>query len=149
MKTELTVKQQRFIDCYNGNIKEAAQKSGLSYRYCRKLVAKRNILSAIRTRQDTEIRPRQIADRQERQKFWTKVMNDPKKSMNDRLRASELLGKSEADFTDRIDHSVVQRPCGVLVVGGSFKTAAEFQEAAAKQQAELWAKHHRGKNESR
>ena len=37
-----------------------------------------------------------------RQEFWTKVMNDPDEDMKNRLRAAELLGKSEADFLDRI-----------------------------------------------
>jgi len=52
-----------------------------------------------------------VASREQRQKFWTDVMNgnitergnDPK--LSDRLRASELLGKTQADFIDRIDHS--------------------------------------------
>ncbi|MGD0572288.1 MAG: hypothetical protein ABSB11_04640 [Sedimentisphaerales bacterium] len=99
-KGKFTCKQQKFIDSYNGNIKEAAEKAGLSYRYCRKLVAKRNIMEAIQNRENTEIRPKIIATRQERQHFWTELMNNESEDTNDRLKASELLGKSEADFTE-------------------------------------------------
>ena len=101
---KLTNKQQRFVDSYDGDIKKTAKKAGLSYGYCRRLVTKTNILEAIRYRQDTEIRPRTIANRQQRQKFWNETMRDEKQDMRDRLRASELLGRSEADF---VKHLVV------------------------------------------
>ena len=104
VKKELTLKQQTFVDCFDGNIKEAAEKSGLSYRYCRGLVAKKHILEAIRNRQDTEIRPKTIGTRQERQSFWTEIMRNKAAMMRDRLKASELLGKSEADFTENMNH---------------------------------------------
>ena len=45
---------------------------------------------------------RLVADRKGRQEFWTQVMDDPEESMINRLRASELLGKSEGDFLQRI-----------------------------------------------
>ena len=51
-----------------------------------------------------EIAKQSIASRAERQSFWTKVANGEVDgaSMGDRLRASELLGRSEADFTDKM-----------------------------------------------
>ena len=103
---EKTTKQQRFIDCYGGDIKEAAEKAGLSYDYARRLVTKSHIIEAIRNREQTESRPKDIADRQERQAFWTEIERDKSQSTGDRLRASELLGKSEIDFVEkRIDDS--------------------------------------------
>ncbi len=39
-----------------------------------------------------------ILSRAERQAFWSEVAASPDVSMADKLRASELLGKSEADF---------------------------------------------------
>ncbi len=60
---QFTTKQQKLIDCYDGNIKEAAEKAGLSYDYARRLVTKSHILKAIRNRQDTEVRPKEIANR--------------------------------------------------------------------------------------
>lgn len=112
-----TLKQQCFIDCYAGDIKEAAKKAKISYGYARQLLTKSNILAAVRNRQDTEIRPKTIADRQERQAFWTKTMRDRKEETKDRLKASELLGKSEADFTENLAHRFPEG-CGVLLIGG-------------------------------
>lgn len=112
---QFTTKQQRFIDCYAGGIKEAAEKAGLSYDYARKLVTKTHILQAIKDRQDNELRPQAIADRQRRQEFWTQVMEDEKQETRDRLKASELLGKSEADFTENLSHKFPEG-CGVMLV---------------------------------
>lgn len=99
-KPQFTVKQQRFIDAYDGDIKKAAKKAKITYQYARRLATKSNILAAIKHRQDTEIRPKTIMTRQQRQQFWSEVANDENVEMKDRLRASELLGKSEADFVD-------------------------------------------------
>jgi hypothetical protein len=55
-----------------------------------------------------------IASREERQAWWTKVMKDEDAGMYDRLRASELLGKSDADFVDR--HELTGKDGGDLVV---------------------------------
>lgn len=40
-------------------------------------------------------------DRDERKQFWSEMMDTADRS-SDRLKASELLGRSEADFTDKI-----------------------------------------------
>ena len=104
---ELTDKQQKFIDCYDGDTKKAAKTAKLSYDYARRLVTKGHILKAIRYRIDNEIRPAMIATRQERQKFWSEIMKDTKQTMRDRLRASELLGKSEMDFPNKTEISGV------------------------------------------
>ncbi len=42
-----------------------------------------------------------IATRSERQQFWTEMYKDSNKQPSDRLRASELLGKSECDFIEK------------------------------------------------
>lgn len=99
----LTTKQKIFVESYSGSIKEASKSSGLSYDYCRKIVTKPHILKAIRERESTQLNPL-IATRQERQTFWTQTMKDDKADIKDRLKASELLGKSEADFVDRKRH---------------------------------------------
>lgn len=39
-----------------------------------------------------------IADMEERQRFWTSVMRDGKELMANRLRASEFLAKMQNDF---------------------------------------------------
>jgi len=114
---ELTDKQQKLVDCYDGDIKKAAKKAKISYGYARQLLTKSNILAAIRNRIDTEIRPAIIASRQQRQKFWSDIMDDSRQLMRDRLRASELLGKSEMDFPNRTELTGVNgEPIPVSIV---------------------------------
>lgn len=50
-----------------------------------------------------------IKNRAERQVFWSDVCDSDKVAMADRLRASELLGRSEADFTDNINSTDIVR----------------------------------------
>lgn len=42
-----------------------------------------------------------ISTKVDRQMFWTSTMNDPGFSIGMRLKASEMLGRSENDFIDR------------------------------------------------
>ena len=100
----LTPKQRAFVEAYQGNASQAAIEAGYSAKTAEwqgpQLLQKPHVREAIKKRQDIESRER-IANRQERQAFWTKIMFDPNENMKDRLRASELLGKSECDFTER------------------------------------------------
>jgi len=43
-----------------------------------------------------------IANREERQAFWTAILRDEGRPIDERLRASELLARSEADFLTRV-----------------------------------------------
>ena len=117
----LTAKQRRYVDCFDGDIKRSAEKAGISYVYAKELHAKTcyaHIMEYIRNINDNQS-SKNIATRQERQEFWTKVLNGTEKfeviigtgktakvveipaKMADRLKASELLGRSFADFMDR------------------------------------------------
>jgi phage terminase small subunit len=103
----LTANQQKFVDAYSGNATEAARIAGYSHPEvagCR-LLKNAKIASAIRERQVKEAEPH-IATRQDRQKFWTEIMHgrlaDAEPDLRDRLKASELLGKSECDFSEKI-----------------------------------------------
>ena len=103
---KLTPKQKRFVEAYTGNATEAALKAGYSQKTAAFIGAenlkKHQIIQAIFHREKKAIRPL-IATREERQKFWTSAMQDTKQDMRDRLRASELLGKSEGDFLERVE----------------------------------------------
>lgn len=102
----LTTKQQKFVDAYQGNATEAALFAGYSKKTAPFIGAenlkKPQVLAAIKARQEKEAAPI-IASRQDRQKFWSLTMSDKNADMKDRLKASELLGKSEADFTDNLN----------------------------------------------
>jgi hypothetical protein len=126
----LSHKLQTFVDVYDGDTNKAADIAGISRQYGRLLMVSldsasarplaREVQLAISQRRSTEMRDK-ILSRQQRQEFWTKIANgDPIQvgtetnketgettpimaipSVSDRLRASELLGKSELDFADK------------------------------------------------
>ena len=101
----LTKKQQKFIQAYSGNASEAARMAGYSSRTAKaigfELLTKPDIADAIRER-EKERTDSMIATREERQQFWTAILRDPETELRDRLRASELLGRSEGDFLERV-----------------------------------------------
>lgn len=107
VERKLTVKQQRFADLYDGNGVKAAREAGYKGNnitlaaVARENLAKPHILNIIKKRENKR-NEKGIADREGRQKFWTEVMDDKAELTKDRLRSSELLGRSEADFTDNI-----------------------------------------------
>ena len=117
----LTIKQQRFVDYYDGNGTQAAEKAGYSTprQEAARLLSNADIQAAIRSR-ELRRREKTIMCRKDRQKFWTRVITGEETtkvaigkgknkkvvsippSFNERLKASELLGRSEADFTDKV-----------------------------------------------
>jgi len=105
---EMTARQRAFVEAYTDNATEAAIKAGYSpktaYSQGQRLLKNVEIAQAIRERENERNNPH-IATREKRQQFWTRVMNDPNEDMKDRLTASKLLGQSEGDFLDRVEHS--------------------------------------------
>lgn len=103
-RNELTAKQRRFVEAYDGNATQAAIAAGYSQKIARQMgqvnMTKRVILAEIKARETVRCTPL-IASRAERQQFWSSVMRDKDQQMRDRLKAAELLGKSEADFVER------------------------------------------------
>lgn len=104
MAGQLNPRQRKFAELYDGNATEAAIKAGYSpktaaYQAAR-LLKNVNIQAIIQGREKNESKKR-IATRQRRQEFWTETMENGGAEMRDRLKASELLGKSEGDFLER------------------------------------------------
>ena len=102
----LTAKQRAFVEAYAGNGTEAAIAAGYSVKsaekIARELLRKTTVVEAILGREKKALTPL-IATRTKRQEFWSAVMSDSDEDMKDRLKASELLGKSEGDFIDRVE----------------------------------------------
>ena len=106
---KLTPKQQKFVDFFDGNATQAARDAG--YKGSDRTLSvighenlrKPNILNAIIAREKPG-RDKKIATRQERQEFWTEAQRNKDLDIKDRFKASELLGRSQADFTDNLDH---------------------------------------------
>jgi len=105
----LTEKQRRFCEAFaanGGNATGAARDAG----YAKPDPEGARLLGNARIQAEIETMRKQktdkaIASRQERQAFWTKIMRDSREEMKDRLKASEILGKSHGDFVNRIEHS--------------------------------------------
>ena len=104
----LSSKQQKFVDAFAGNASEAARLAGYTGsdatigQTAYRLLKLDEVKAAIKAREKKEARAA-ILTRQQRQELWTKVALDKAQKMSDRLRASELLGKSEADFTEKLE----------------------------------------------
>ena len=100
----LTARQKMFIEVYAGNATEAARLAGYSVKTADKIASqlmdKPEIISAIRAREN-ERSAEAIMTREQRQIFWTSIARDTSQRIGDRLRASELLAKSEGDFLER------------------------------------------------
>ena len=101
---KLTTRQRRFVEAYDGNATQAAIAAGYSEKTARFMgrenLTKPYILAEIKARETIRSTPL-IASRAERQQFWSSVMRDKGQQMRDRLKAAELLGKSETDFIER------------------------------------------------
>ncbi len=125
----LNHKLQTFVDVFDGDIQKASILAGITEQYGRLLMV--SVLStnirpkalevqeAIRQRRSTSdlVIKGEIASRQERQRFWTEILRgkltdtvtslDGEVTVGDaatltvRMKASELLGKSELDFGER------------------------------------------------
>ena len=114
----LTPKQQAFVEAYSGNATDAARRAG--YKGSDNVLAQQGkhnltipqIVKAIAAHQ-APAKAARIASRVDRQAFWTSTMENSKVGIAHRLRAAELLGKSEADFTDKVD---VQGSLSIAVV---------------------------------
>ena len=98
----LNQKELDFIRLYEGDPLEAAKLAGYSapWSAVKRLMKKPAIAEAVHDRERKTIEPL-VASRIKRQEFWTNTMQDEKTNMANRLKASELLGKSEGDFIER------------------------------------------------
>ena len=116
-KRQLNYRQSLFVEHYTkileckGNATQSAIKAGYKQRTAYSIgqrLLKHVEVKAEIDRITKEIKENSVATRVLRQEFWTAIMNDIKESMGDRLRASELLGKSEADFTENYADKTLQ-----------------------------------------
>lgn len=116
MAREMTLKQRKFVELYEGNATDAAIKAGYAKKHAGKigfqLLEITRIAEAIKKRQDKKIN-RKIADRNERAELYTDIMRHSNDE-NVRIKACEVLGKMEGDFVTRVDikseHIILIRP---------------------------------------
>lgn len=105
----LTKQQRNFALEYNknGNATAAALKAGYSKSYAEKNAKKiaensgvKAFLSKLEKQQDAT----DIATRDERHMFLTRVMNDATEETRDRLKACEILSRANGDFIDNVNN---------------------------------------------
>lgn len=108
MSRKMTARMRRFVQLYDGSGLEAARAAGYKGKdrtlaaVASENLAKPDIQAAILSRETTELRPGIVA-RHERQLFWSAMMMNEELDTTSRLRASELLGKSEGDFLNKVE----------------------------------------------
>jgi hypothetical protein len=130
-KKKPSLRQEKFIRAYNGNIKETAERVGLSYGYAKQLMCmpkyehvrlsltnrSEEIANLAVSQMVTDLRNDKeliekckclighIATRKERQAFWSNVLlnniEGEEIKIADRLKAAELLARSQGDFIER------------------------------------------------
>ena len=106
-KRHLNLRQRKFVEGYlaTGNATKAAEMAGYP---CPRQAGARALSSVVvRTAIDKTVeKDGLVADRKAMQRFWTRVMQgevDERASLNDRLRASELLAKSQRVFVQQVE----------------------------------------------
>lgn len=113
-KHKLTPRQRMFVEAYAGNATKAAKAAGCSDKTAANTGARwmRNaqVVEAIRKR-EAKATGKFIKTRTELQEFWTEALTDESLRMPDRLKASELLGKSRGEFTSKVE---VKGELGIL-----------------------------------
>lgn len=104
----ISLRMRCFAEVYDGNGREAAIKAGYpasnAASRASKLLADERVQAIIRSRELARTSG-DIAKREERQRYWTAIMRDETRTLKERTRASELLGKSEGDFFERSEVS--------------------------------------------
>jgi phage terminase small subunit len=103
----LTERQRKFVETYSsngGNALQSATVAGYAkpQKISFRLLENVGIQQAIETLRQSETSTA-IATRRERQEIWTSIIRDVDLPVMARLRASELLGKSQGDFIDRVE----------------------------------------------
>ncbi len=111
------------MEAYQGNATEAAVAAGYSAKTARaqgaRLLTNVDIAKAIEKRAERDAKPA-IASREERQELLTSIMRADEEKTADRIKATEILGKMNGDFLERIEHS------------GGMNLTGFFAEVAAK-----------------
>lgn len=112
---KLTVKQKRFANEYikSGNATQSYIDAGYSATSrsvaeanSRRLLGNERVHTYIEL-MNKKLEEESIADMKEIKQFWTKVIRSEEKyvEMKDRIRASELIARTNGAFLDKVEHS--------------------------------------------
>lgn len=107
-KKNLSVRMRKFAAVYDGNGAAAAELAG--YKGSRATLAQQayrllrnpDVAALIEAREEGSL-SKLVLSRLERQQRWSEIACDPDVKVREQLKALELLGKSEGDFTERLE----------------------------------------------
>lgn len=108
-RTKLNERQRRFVEAYMVNpvasdaARVAGYKGSAGALGATGSALTRNPL-IIRALEERGFGTTGVADRVECQQWWTEIMHDDSRDLKDRLRASELLAKSQGAFIEVHNH---------------------------------------------
>lgn len=97
----LTYKQACFVLVYSGDTTDACNRIDIPPSTGRSWLRRPEVRYAIRERLRYGVEPELVADRDERLALWTRMMRNDRLPIGDRLKASELLGKANCDFSEK------------------------------------------------
>lgn len=102
LKAQLKLVALNYIGKCCGNAEKSVIEAGYSKKYARgnanKIVARKDVQEYIAWLRQNSSNQRDIMELNDLQEFWSNVVRDKYVKMSDRLRASELLGKSKGAF---------------------------------------------------
>jgi hypothetical protein len=106
LTNNLTYRERMFVRIFDGDVYEAGRKCGFTDKQAEKLMLRKRIKDGI-SRKDTIVDPLSddhdiLRRKSERMMFWMQTMYDGDIEMKDRLRATELSGKADGDFVERV-----------------------------------------------
>ena len=108
--SKLNARQKKFADEYiiTGNITQSAIKAGYSESYADSQGYR--LLGIVGMKEYIQERNRQldkekIADMQEVHEFWANILRDEELDVSDRIRVSELIGKTNGAFLSRVEQT--------------------------------------------
>ena len=105
IKPQLKLVALNYIGKCCGNAEQSVIEAGYSKKYARgnayKLVAREDVQKYIEYLRNNTDNARDIMELADLQEFWTQIIRCNGYKTRDRLRASELLGKSKGAFTEQ------------------------------------------------
>lgn len=105
IKPQLKLVAINYVGKHCGNAEKSVIAAGYSPKYARgnahKIVARQDVQNYIEYLRSNTDNVRDIMGLADIQEFWSRVINDDCLDMKHRLRASELLGKSQGAFSEQ------------------------------------------------
>ena len=105
---KLNTRQKAFCEYYVacGNATEAAIKAGYSKKTAKsigqRLLTNVDVKTYIKEL-NKKVKDERIADMKEVKEFWSKTLRDTNAKMQDRLKASEFIAKTNGAFLDKVE----------------------------------------------